>query len=77
MKEKSVWLPLVSLWPRTEIGAQESEPAHLMVMEGEGNIAYDPTSESGIQEWDVPYSVYARLILQKSKSAKSKANLIT
>lgn len=46
-------------------------------MEGEGNIAYDPTSESGIQEWDVPYSVYARLILQKSKSAKSKANLIT
>lgn len=50
MKEKSMKLPLVSLWQFTEIGTKESEPAHLTIMAGEENIAYYPISESVIQE---------------------------
>lgn len=50
MQEKSVRLPAVSLWQFTEIGAEESEPAHLTIMAGEENTAYHPISESVIQE---------------------------
>ena len=50
MKEKSMKLPLVSLWQFTAIRTKESEPALLAIMAGEENIAYYPVSESVIQE---------------------------